>query len=1711
MERAIQTLTRSTRQLLLDGALPARFWPEALSHAVWLYNRFPHASLDGLFSPFTAMFQQPARLHHLRGFGSLAFVKIWPRPAKLTASQAFVGVFIGFSTRADASLFWDPARDILVSSVSFRSLPHTTYRDFNKFALRLPSMTSWEHSPLSGGSASFLSRSAAAAVVENSSALAHPSPPVARTSTGQSCDNISSSPYIDSSELDRDIDHAPTGGVSEPSPPNLPPATLSPETLLPSDDTPFLPNSQVHVAPRLMLVAHNAASRSLLTRRRWIIDSGASVSIVSSATTLDFVDPTIPQIVVTTMDGTKVKSEAAGPCSIQVVNPITRVVSILKLPCVYFLPGAAYNLLSVQDIQQVGLSAHFDNTTPGYRGTIQNGLPQANILCYIQLVAGAFTLTCPNVFVPLDANAVSSASVLVGTTTSPSLEDVSSFLRARNAQGPDVINWTMAEAHSFLGHRTPADIIKMVDRGLLPRVRLSSRSMPPCSACLTGTSNAHAAVSTHYHRATRPLERLYLDFFIPAQENILPDRATAVLYVVDEATRLVWTHVAASRTAAMSWFRARVAHWERRCGTRVVEIVTDCAPEFLATNFRDWASNLGIDQFYSVAHEPVHNGVVERAIQTLTRSTRQLLLDGALPARFWPEALSHAVWLYNRFPHSSLDGLFSPFTAMFKQPARLHHLRGFGSLAFVKVWPRPAKLTASQAFVGVFLGFSTRADASLFWDPARDILVSSVSFRPLPHTTYRDFNTFALRLPSMPSWEHSSLRGGESPASVEPREPLASPLSPASVEPREPLASPLSPSPTSSALFSCAVTNCGACALEQAYLEVRVCQEPFHERYRTSDHCDICFQGGNLVLCEFCEVAYHPTCLPAMQAHIPAAGFACVACYADSFPNRKDQYSALLFGIAGSATELSVPGPIGTGSPAAVGEGTNMVSDVSNATAGVNTRTTFGVPVGTDGGEHIAAGADNSVTATSDNTPAARACATERQGVRTRAQMRANFQAAPRSPLLRKIHLPSSVRSRSRAALRSRGQKSARVRPIALAAQHSGMSDDSLLDQAILEAQAERQSLPYAVQTRSGEAPLPMVRGYTKTLWVDRATRHPLWFANLIELRALHARVDELSLGVRQSPRSRRMSHFAGVAVSQTNSSSADSYPPGTPEDVRHKQAWEVPVPTTYSQAMRGSHSQAWYASMSRELHSLIERQTWREGYIPPGIKAIATKWVYNVKSSLLFKSRLVARGDQRPRNSFEPESDSPTLSRVSLNTLFAVGQTLGWHMHALDVDCAYLYGDVPDSVRGKVWLQLPQGMQPSLPHVEGRTIGLDLQHTLYGLRFSGRQWFMKLHKFLVANGYSPSVVDPCIYLRRSATGFVAIAVYVDDLAVFSSSAQLLSDTKSCLMTRFKMKDLGEISRYLGLEVERTETSFTYHVAPYIAELVAQYLPDDHPPVLSPADPGVRLSARACPVPGSDEERFMASVPYDSLVGSLSYIAVAVRPDIARSVHTLQRAQAHPTQAHWQAALRVLQYLRSTPTLGPRYSTSAGTQTQLQVQAYVDASFAPDWHDDDGVSVSGFIVYFAGGPIAWASHKQKHVAGSTCESEFIALSECLNVIEWIRHFLGELGIIQQKTKVFEDNQAAISLATSLSVSGTSRHVVVRYARVREAVANETLDVIYVPTNLQYADTLTKVVSTPNFIKFLPFILGQSVSEIKRSRQAYIDLYTLSRVSPGVSI
>ena len=171
--------------------------------------------------------------------------------------------------------------------------------------------------------------------------------------------------------------------------------------------------------------------------------------------------------------------------------------------------------------------------------------------------------------------------------------------------------------------------------------------MAPCTACSVCNLNFHSVVPQIHHRATRPLERVYLDFFIPPHEAA-DASAGVVLAVLDEATRYLWMHVAPTRVAAVTWFQQLIAKMERQADKKLVTVITDNAPEFISGTFQQFLGGLGIEHLYSVPHETTHNGPVERVFRTLVSMTRQLLADGALPVRLWPHAARHAAYLYNR-------------------------------------------------------------------------------------------------------------------------------------------------------------------------------------------------------------------------------------------------------------------------------------------------------------------------------------------------------------------------------------------------------------------------------------------------------------------------------------------------------------------------------------------------------------------------------------------------------------------------------------------------------------------------------------------------------------------------------------------------------------------------------------------------------------------------------------------------------------------------------------------------------------------------------------------------------------------------------------------------------------------------------------------------------------------------------------------------------
>ena len=125
-------------------------------------------------------------------------------------------------------------------------------------------------------------------------------------------------------------------------------------------------------------------------------------------------------------------------------------------------------------------------------------------------------------------------------------------------------------------------------------------------------------------------------------------------------------------------------------------------------------------------------------------------------------------------------------------------------------------------------------------------------------------------------------------------------------------------------------------------------------------------------------------------------------------------------------------------------------------------------------------------------------------------------------------------------------------------------------------------------------------------------------------------------------------------------------------------------------------------------------------------------------------------------------------------------------------------------------------------------------------------------------------------------------------------------------------------------------------------------------------DPGVHLTKSQSPT-AEDEKDDMANVPYCELIGSLMYAAVAMRPDIAHAVTALSQFLENPRRAHWQAAQRVLKYLKGTADFGLMYGLADGVGMPAgKPMGYTDADFASQEHRH---SVSGYAFLMHGGAV----------------------------------------------------------------------------------------------------------------------------------------------------
>jgi len=509
--------------------------------------------------------------------------------------------------------------------------------------------------------------------------------------------------------------------------------------------------------------------------------------------------------------------------------------------------------------------------------------------------------------------------------------------------------------------------------------------------------------------------------------------------------------------------------------------------------------------------------------------------------------------------------------------------------------------------------------------------------------------------------------------------------------------------------------------------------------------------------------------------------------------------------------------------------------------------------------------------------------------------------------------------------------------------------------------------------------------------------------------------------------------------------------------------------PRTFAEALNGPHGKAWMDSMQSEYDSLIENGCWELVPRPPNTNVISSKWVYKTKEEQTEKgdlgtrrkSRMVARGFGQVEGVDYSETYAPVVKLTSIRVLLAIVVILNLILHQMDVITAFLNGDLNELV----FMEQPQGFERGNP----AEVVCRLIKSIYGLKQAPRQWYAKIDDFFTKSlGMERSPADDCVYVRCKGGQVLVIALYVDDLLIACSDQETLDSTKRELSNRFKMKDLGESRIILGMDICRDHKAGTLSVSQtrYADKVIKRFGMDSARGINTPMDPDLDLSQPSAP----------CTEPYREAIGSLMYLMVGTRPDLAYPVGVLAKYVEKPTMLHWNAVKRIIRYVIRTKHLGLVYG---GTNCSMTPEVYVDADWAGD--QETRKSVSGYIAMMSGAAIAWCARQQEVVAQSSAESEYISMCAGAKEVTWLRRLVSGLGVVPdmgKPTVMHVDNQAAMAMARNSSVNRRNKHIDVRYHFTRQAVQDGTLQLQYCPTDEMTADMLTKALGRVKLERFV---------------------------------
>ena len=539
-----------------------------------------------------------------------------------------------------------------------------------------------------------------------------------------------------------------------------------------------------------------------------------------------------------------------------------------------------------------------------------------------------------------------------------------------------------------------------------------------------------------------------------------------------------------------------------------------------------------------------------------------------------------------------------------------------------------------------------------------------------------------------------------------------------------------------------------------------------------------------------------------------------------------------------------------------------------------------------------------------------------------------------------------------------------------------------------------------------------------------------------------------------------------------------------------------IPPPKTFREAKLGPWWLEYEKATKVEYDGHVANRTWTlvpRSTVPPGKTILRGKWVFDDKRGedgkiLRFKARFVAMGFTQKEGIDYKETFAGVMVAKSFRTMLIIlNEDPTYEMEHWDVRMAFTQACLEE----ELYMYQPEGYEKDSASV------CKLLKSLYGLKQSARNWQTMLVQMFCEAKFFSLKADPCVFFLKEENGWCMCSTHVDDIfCLFNLPGKILRDRLFFGIQKYvSMENLGPVSWALQTTILRDRERGVIKISQeqYALEFLNRGGFSENIICGGTTDHKMWGENHARKTPNffpSGREKMLDDA-YDRIdenlkkgfqmdIGALWWLAQISRPDIFYSVHRVAKMVHQPTKKLGLYIKQIKDYLVATPSVGICFERK---KTPLNLSGFVDAAFASE---DEAVSRTGYFFLFRENLVSWASENPKRIMTSSTEVECRGMVQISKENAWHRQFHEELNLYPpgEPTTIWEDNMASITMSTDKgSPHKRSKHFGIEWAYFKEAVEIQEIKPIYVSTNEQPADMLTKALPFPKFTYFRDMIMG----------------------------